>query len=331
MNKHRVGCQSPNTPAPQQASGGFYSFKNIPYAEPPLGVLRFRHPIPLLSVNRTVNDGSSPRTCFQSGASWFQHSIPLVIQRLAEGGIAGPTGPPPVFLAEQSEDCLLLDISVPTSAFDAQAAGTLNDRLPVVVWIHGGGYIEGSKDQVNPAGLIAQSRRNGAPGIVFVAINYRLGLFGFPPRKPWMWDVASNAALYDQRLAMEWVRFNIHRFGGDGMDVTVIGESAGAGSIVSHLSSFGGVDGTLPFKKAIIQSPAIKPAQDAALYTELYEQFLAVAGVTSYSEARALSSAQLAAANSAMIGSAPFASTVFGEYRDLPYFNCPQQAQVRAT
>ncbi len=207
-----------------------------------------------------------------------------------------------------------MDISVPTAVFDAQTAGTLKDRVPVVVWIHGGGYIQGSKDEVNPAGLIAQSRRNGAPGIVFVAINYRLGLFGFPPRKPGMWDVASNAALYDQRLAMEWVRFNIQRFGGDPQDVTVIGESAGAGSIVSHLTSFGGIDGTLPFKKAIIQSPAIKPAQDAALYTKLYDQFLTAANVKSYAEARTLSSAQLAAANAAMILSAPFASTVFGTY-----------------
>ncbi len=130
-----------------------------------------------------------------------------------------------------------------------------------------------------------------------------------------MWDVASNAGLYDQRLAMEWVRFNIWRFGGDPNDITVIGESAGAGSIISHLSSFGGIDGTLPFKKAIIQSPAIKPHQDAALMAQLYDQFLSVANVSSYSEARAKSSAQLAAINAAMIGAAPFSSTVFGMYR----------------
>ena len=127
-----------------------------------------------------------------------------------------------------------------------------------------------------------------------------------------MRDVASNAGLYDQRLAMEWVRFNIRRFGGDSNAITVIGESAGAGSIVSHLSAFGGINGASPFKRAIIQSPAIKPAQDAALYAQLYQQFLTVSNTSSYSAARKLSSAQLAAVNAAMIGSAPVASTVFG-------------------
>ncbi|KAK0623778.1 Alpha/Beta hydrolase protein [Immersiella caudata] len=301
------------------ATGEYYSFNNIPYAEPPLGELRFRAPIPLLSVNRTVNDGSQPRKCLQSGAPWFQHSIPLVIQRLIEGGISPPMGPPPSAPGEQSEDCLLLDVSVPKAAYDAQVAGTLAKPLPVMVWIHGGGYIEGAKNEVNPAGLIAQSRRDGAPGVVFVAINYRLGLFGFPPRTQWMWDTASNAALLDQRLALEWVRFNIRRFGGNPKDITVIGESAGAGCIVSHLSAFGGIDFTLPFDRAIIQSPAIKPHQDATLNAQLYNQFLSIANVSSYSEARAKTSAQLAAVNAAMIGTAPFASTVFGPNVDGLY------------
>lgn len=274
--------------------------------------MRFRPPIPLLTANRTINDGSRPRKCLQAGAPWFQFSIPLVVQRLMQGGIPPPTGPPPSAPGEQSEDCLLLDVSVPKAAYDAQVAGTLTKQLPVMVWIHGGGYIEGAKNEVSPAGLIAQSRHDGASGIVFVAINYRLGLFGFPPRTPWMWDTASNAGLFDQRLAMEWVRFNIHRFGGNPRDITVIGESAGAGSIVSHLSAFGGIDLTLPFNKAIIQSPAIKPHQDAAQSSQVYNQFLSVANVSSYSEARTKSSAELAAINAAMIGTAPFASTVFG-------------------
>jgi carboxylesterase type B len=74
----------------------------------------------------------------------------------------------------QSEDCLLLDVTVPKAVFDAQAAGTLTKPVPIMVWIHGGAYTEGSKDEVNPSGLIQQSRRNGEPGIIFVAINYRL-------------------------------------------------------------------------------------------------------------------------------------------------------------
>ena len=157
-----------------KATGGYYSFKNIPYAQPPVGDLRFRHPIPLVTVNRTVNDGSNPRVCYQGSGPWFQYSVPLVTQTIMDGGItippAGPSGP----VTGQSEDCLLLDVSVPKDVFDAQAAGALTNPIPVLVWIHGGGYIEGSKQGYNPAGLIAQSRRKGAKGIVFVAIQYRL-------------------------------------------------------------------------------------------------------------------------------------------------------------
>lgn len=293
------------------ATGGYYTFKNIPYAEPPLGNLRFRHPVPLVSTNRTIDDGTAPRSCYQQPAPWFQYTIPGVIQKLIEGGIIPPAGPPPAPPAGQSEDCLVLDVTVPKAVYDAQAAGRLTKPVPVMVWIHGGGYIEGSKDQMNPAGLLAESRKNGAPGVIWVAINYRLGLFGFPPRKPTMIDVASNAGLYDQRLALEWVRFNIRRFGGNPLSVTVIGESAGAGAIVTQLTAFGGIDGTSPFQRAIIQSPYIKPAEDAASYSALYDTFLATGNVTSYTQARSLSSAQLTSINTAMIGAAPASSTVF--------------------
>jgi carboxylesterase type B len=157
-----------------KSSGGFYSFKNIPYAEPPVGPLRFRHPIPNLRINRTINDGSSPRICPQASQGFFQFSIPLVFETLAAGGFPPPAGLPATVQRVQSEDCLLLDVSVPKAAFDAQASGTLAKPLPVLLWIHGGAYTAGSKDEYNPAGLIAQSRRDGASGVLFVAINYRL-------------------------------------------------------------------------------------------------------------------------------------------------------------
>jgi carboxylesterase type B len=127
-----------------------------------------------------------------------------------------------------------------------------------------------------------------------------------------MWDVASNAGLYDQRLALEWVRLNIQKFGGYNTKITIMGESAGAGSIMAHLSAFGGIDGISPFQGGVIQSPAMKPAVDAVRYKQIYGNFLATAQVNNYAEARALSSQQLRDVNDAIVGKASFADTVFG-------------------
>ncbi len=95
--------------------------------------------------------------------------------------------------------------------------------------IYGGGYTAGSKGgSGNPSGLIASSQAGGGEGIIFVALNYRLGAFGWlaGPTLQASGGV-SNAGLYDQRLGLEWVQKNIHLFGGDPKQVTVMGESAG--------------------------------------------------------------------------------------------------------
>ena len=95
--------------------------------------------------------------------------------------------------------------------------------------IYGGGYTGGSKlTSGNPSGLIKASQKTGGQGIIFVAMNYRLGALGFlaGPTLQGSGGV-SNAAFYDQRLAIEWVKDKIHLFGGDPNRVTIMGESAG--------------------------------------------------------------------------------------------------------
>jgi carboxylesterase type B len=95
--------------------------------------------------------------------------------------------------------------------------------------IHGGGFTIGTKSATNnPSGLIKASQNDGSPGIIYVALNYRLGALGWlaGPTLQGAGGV-SNAGLYDQRLALEWVSNNIHLFGGDPEQITVIGESAG--------------------------------------------------------------------------------------------------------
>lgn len=159
---------------------------------------------------------------------------------------------------------------------------------PVLVWVHGGGFTSGSKKgSGDPAGIISRSTLGDSEGIIFIAINYRLGLFG------WLGDggVTPNLGLYDQRVAFEWVQEYVGLFGGDPDQITVMGESAGAASIFHHVTSYGGENGSLPFAQGIIQSPAFQVNLN---FTEGYERTLAVASnvtgtsITSVSDLSAL-------------------------------------------
>lgn len=135
-------------------------------------MLRFRTPIPKITVNRTVNDGSVSRICPQGNGAWMGISVPFMIETVT--GQAPPSGGgtgPPAADPRENEDCLYLDVKTPRAVFDQGVSG-----LPVVVWIHGGGFTSGFKEAVNPAGLIAQGFRDGKPGFVYVGINYRLSI-----------------------------------------------------------------------------------------------------------------------------------------------------------
>ncbi|KAL4928890.1 Alpha/Beta hydrolase protein [Aspergillus undulatus] len=135
--------------------------------------------------------------------------------------------------------CLFLDVYVPGRALEVD-----NSLMPVVVWIHGGGYVTGSKDQAIELGyydgtsLIQHADNN----LIVVTINYRRGAFGFLAGDPLQTkgEGAFNAGLHDQRAALQWVQSYIHLLGGDRNNVSAWGQSAGAGSIMYHLIAEGG-------------------------------------------------------------------------------------------
>ncbi|KAI8239339.1 Carboxylesterase [Colletotrichum sp. SAR 10_96] len=137
-----------------------------------------------------------------------------------------------------NEDCLVLDVVVPKSAFEQHRSTNISGSgVPVLVWFHGGGYTTGSKDRFGgSAGLLAQATAFEPDGLVFVAINYRLGAFGWSAGPTIQSDGAANVGLLDQRLALDWVQKHIAKFGGDPKKVTVMGESAGGGSLMHHIT-----------------------------------------------------------------------------------------------
>ena len=146
--------------------------------------------------------------------------------------------------ASADENCLSINVSTPTHV----APG---EKLPVFVWIHGGAFIGGASNLYRLDKLAREGR------MVVVSMNYRIGALGFMPNPAFQVTNSAgsfngNFGLEDQRLAMRWVQQNIGAFGGDKNNVTVAGESAGAGSVCTHLSAPTQVAGL--FQKAVIQS-----------------------------------------------------------------------------
>ena len=202
-----------------------------------------------------------------------------------------------------SEDCLFLDVIVPTGIFKRATPHKRPGKgAPVLVWIHGGGYTAGEKASNNPSGLIKASQVTGNEGVIFVSINYRLGAFGFLAGPSLQLDGVANAGLYDQRLALQWIQNKIHLFGGDCSRVTVVGESAGGGSIMHHITAFGGLKGPAPFQQAVPQSPGWQLIVGAVQQEKTFTAFLKLLNVTTLAEARSLPSEALITANAAQVG-----------------------------
>ncbi|KAK3381333.1 Alpha/Beta hydrolase protein [Podospora didyma] len=306
-----------------RASSDVYVFRNIRFAQPPVGNLRWAKPAPPVK-NDTLHDGSYGPKCVQAAV----YGVNLV-----GPGNASPAGaavnqflggiPVPLFTGG-TEDCLFLDLYVPGKALRKPSL-----KLPVAVWIYGGAYAFGSKDTLQPelpfydgSGMVGQSNND----MIFVAMNYRVGAFGFMAGTEMERDGLPNAGLWDQRAAFQWVRDYISLVGGDPGHVTAMGESAGAGSIIHHLVAEGGKLDPL-FSKAILQSPAFQPMWDRdGSVQDTFEDFAALAGCTGKGLTclRAADTAMLAKANTALNqkqtpGSFAVGPTADGSYiRQLP-------------
>ncbi|XP_070789566.1 cholinesterase-like isoform X1 [Pituophis catenifer annectens] len=198
--------------------GSVTAYLGIPYAEPPLGKLRFQKPLPHQPWKQTLEATSFGNSCPQ-----------FIFRDVPEAEIWFPKTP-------LSEDCLSLNIWVPHPQ--------PSSPVPVLVWIHGGGYLMGtsSLELFNGASLAA------AENVIVVTINYRLGALGFlylPPAAP------GNLGLWDQQLALKWVKENVAAFGGDPSRVTIFGHSAGGSCVNLHLLAPKSQD---LFAQAVIQS-----------------------------------------------------------------------------
>jgi len=186
--------------------GAVRAFLGIPYAAPPVGDLRWKPPLPPAKW-------SGVRKSKKFGAHCMQGRVFGDMNFRDAGG---------------SEDCLFLNVWSPEKTSGA--------KLPVMVWIYGGGFVTGSTSEARQDGTnLAQQ------GIIVVSMNYRLGIFGFFVHPELAKESGRNAAgnygLLDQVAALQWVHDNIAAFGGDSGNVTIFGESAGSFSVSAQMAS----------------------------------------------------------------------------------------------
>lgn len=250
-------------------------FRGIPYAQPPVGPLRLKPPVRLESF------GSAPVDATGVGPACPQMTAVDITPLFLEV-ILLPNVEETLFFGEsagrETEDCLTVSVMRPRGT-PAEA------KLPVLFWIFGGGFESGSPQQYNGSVLIPQSVAQGKPMII-VAVNYRLGAFGFLGGREVLADGAANLGLLDQRMGLQWVADNIEAFGGDPERVVVWGESAGSISVFDQLALFDGNNiykGRPLFRGAIMDSGSITPTEpvDGAKAQGIFDAVVEAAGCAS--------------------------------------------------
>jgi para-nitrobenzyl esterase len=193
-------------------NGEISIFKGIPFAQPPVGELRWKAPQP-------VKNWTGVLKCEKFSASPMQNK-PVPFMMWTEEFITPPEN--------LSEDCLYLNVWTP--------AKSAKEKLAVFVWIYGGGFSSGSA-----ACAVYDGEEMSKKGIIFVSINYRVGVLGFLAHPELSGEsenkVSGNWGLLDQIAALKWIQKNIEAFGGDPQKVTIAGQSAGSMSVCALVAS----------------------------------------------------------------------------------------------
>jgi len=187
------------------SESGLRIYKGVPFASPPIGELRWRPPVPIAPWTGTLKADAFAPACMQIGVSMPGETPPAI-----------------------SEDCLYLNIWTP--------AKNAQERLPVIVWIYGGGYINGSSSMP-----LYWGDRLAQKGVIVVTIAYRVGPLGFLAHPELTREsphhTSGNYGLLDQIAALEWIQRNIAAFGGDSKRVAIAGQSSGAMSVSILMAS----------------------------------------------------------------------------------------------
>lgn len=280
-------------------TGGLRSFKGIPFAQPPVGDLRWREPMP-------------PKNW--TDVRKADHFGPRAMQRALFGDMN--------FRSDGvKEDCLYLNVWTP--------AKSASEKLPVLVYFYGGGYVAGDGSEPRYDGE-SMARR----GIVALTVNYRLGVFGFMAHpeltKESPHKASGNYGLLDQQAALAWVQKNIAAFGGDPKRVTIAGESAGSTSVSAQMASPLSKDliaGAIGESGSLLGTLTPTTLADAEA---MGAKFASSLGAASLTELRALPAEQILEAT-AKPGTPRFSTCVDGYFFPKPVaaiFAAGEQAHV---
>jgi para-nitrobenzyl esterase len=296
----RVQISSGIVEAAAPAKGGVRSFKGIPFAEPPVGDLRWREPQP-------VKDWKGTRKADQFGPRCMQRTGPGSDYWFRSNGM--------------SEDCLYLNVWTP--------AKSGNEKLPVLVYVFGGGFQNGDGSEPRYDG-----ENMAGKGMVAVTFNYRTNIFGFfvhpELRKESPRGAAGNYGLLDQVAALRWVQKNIAAFGGDPKRVTIAGESAGSISVSALMAaplSRDLIAGAIGESGAMTSSLPARPLAEAE---QGGMKFAASAGADSLAALRAMSAEQIQEAVSKVQGMR-FSTALDGYFLTKPVaaiYEAGEQAKV---